>query len=467
VETAVGVTRRAATVRFARTGWPESTLRLEGSEWWWRVVPPLVLIGVVLLALGQFLRVGLVSTDWWPVLAYNKVQNFSDFVRAFREPIGAGDPHFIQQTARHYRPMAVLSFALDYKLWGLNPVGWQLTNLLVHLGVTLGVYALARTLNLARWAATLAALVFTLHPAIVGTEPAIARRHDTLSALFLMIALVLLLRGQRVWPALLIVVSILSKETSLMALPFVPLLLRAAGRPMLRAWVVVPPAIFALALRILALGDLGGYGTATWPTLDALPIYWDKICKFFIELLYPVPIRPGSMATVAVLAFGLCVGAVAFLLPRRERYLALVGLLWVYGFALFYAFLKVYAGSWYLYFPLIGGGLGVAALAAGGVARLPDRRAFAPLGLAGLMCAVVLVGSPLITSYPDWGQTTAVENEYLARVDTCTEDGHPPLFPPNENPRLLFLQAAGLLDYSVTAYIALKFPNGRPCDAHA
>jgi hypothetical protein len=460
--------RAAATFRLARPGWSDAPLVVEGTRWWWRVVPPLVLVVVVLLAFGQFLRVGLVSTDWWPVVAYNRVENLSDFVRAFREPIGAGDPHFIHETARHYRPMAVLSFALDYKLWGLNPVGWQLTNLLVHLGVTLGVYALARAVGLARWAATLAALVFTLHPAIVGTEPAIARRHDTLSALFFLAAVVLLLRGRRLWPAILLTVSILAKETSLAALPFVPLLLAVAGVSMLRAWVLIPSVVIALGLRIAALGDLGGYGTATWPTVEALPIYWDKISKFFIELLYPAPLRPGGMAVgIAIVAFGLGVGAVACLLPRKERNLALLSLLWVYGFALFYAALKVYAGSWYLYFPLIGAGLGVAALASGGVARLPDRRALAPVGLAVVMATVVLVNSPLITPYPDWSLTTDVENAYLARVDSCTEDGHPPLFPPDENPRLLYLQAVGLLDYSVTAYIALKYPNGRQCDAIA
>src|SRR5437764_14281235 len=72
------------------------------TTWWPRVWPPIFLTLLVLLALGQFLQVGLVSTDWWPVLSTNQVQNLSDFLRAFREPIGAGDPHFIHETARHY-----------------------------------------------------------------------------------------------------------------------------------------------------------------------------------------------------------------------------------------------------------------------------------------------------------------------------------------------------------------------------
>lgn len=427
-------------------------------------LPPLFLTALVLLALGQFLQVGLVSTDWWPVVSTNRVQSLADFIRAFQEPIGAGDPHFVHETARHYRPLAVLSFALDFKLWGLNPAGWQLTNLLVHLGVTLEVYVLARTLGLERWAATLAAAVFTLHPAIVGTEPAIARRHDTLSALFFLGSVILLLRGQRVLPALLFLCSILSKETSLAALPFVPLLLVAVGRRWTEAWVLLPAALVAVGIRVLALGDLGGYGTATWPSLDAVPIYWDKLGKYFIDLLYPLPLRPGVTVLVAIIGLAAVVLAAGRLLPRKERYLVFVAVLWVYFFALFYAGLKVYAGSWYLYFPLVGGAIGLAALAQGGWARRGERFAWAPIGLAGAMSVVVLVSSPLITPYPNWAETTTLMDDYLGRVDTCTEDGNPPLAPPEHDAKAQFVNPTGLLDYSVTAYVALKFPNGRPCE---
>jgi hypothetical protein len=435
------------------------------TAWWPRVWPPLLLTLLVVLALGQFLQVGLVSTDWWPVLSTNQVTNLSDFIRAFQEPIGAGDPHFIHETARHYRPIAVLSDALDYKLYGLDfTVGWQATNLLIHLGVTLGVYALGRELGLVRWAATLAAAIFTLHPAIVGTVPAIARRHDTWSALFFLASVVLLIRGQRLVPAVLFVLSILSKETSLAALPFVPLMLRAAGQPMRRAWVLVASAIVAVGMRVLALGDLGGYGTATYPSVAAIPVYWDRFARFFIDLLYPLPIRQGLMAAIAIALLLACVAAVATVLPDKERFLVWLGLLWVVFFAAFYAGLKVYAGSWYLYFPLIAASIAIAAMVQGGLKRRPEKIAWVPVGLAGVMTAVVLFSSPLITPYPNWTETTVLMDDYLRHVDTCTEDGTPPLAPPDHDARAAFVNPTGLLDYSVTAYIALKFPHGRPCN---
>ena len=55
-------------------------------------------------------------------------------------------------------------------------------------------------------------------------------------------------------------------------------------------------------------------------------------------------------------------------------------------------------------------------------------------------------------------------DSYLAQVDTCTEDGRPPLYTPDENRQTVFVSPTALLDYSVTAYINLRFPKGRPCE---
>jgi tetratricopeptide (TPR) repeat protein len=43
-----------------------------------------------------------------------------------------------------YRPVANLSYALDYAVWGLAPWGFHLTSILLHGGAVLGLFALAR-----------------------------------------------------------------------------------------------------------------------------------------------------------------------------------------------------------------------------------------------------------------------------------------------------------------------------------
>lgn len=45
-----------------------------------------------------------------------------------------------KSTTSSYYPVRALSYALDYTIWGLNPTGFKLTNLLVHLGNVLLVF---------------------------------------------------------------------------------------------------------------------------------------------------------------------------------------------------------------------------------------------------------------------------------------------------------------------------------------
>ena len=37
------------------------------------------------------------------------------------------------QVSNYWRPLLLMSFAIDYRLWGLAPFGFHLTNVLLHL----------------------------------------------------------------------------------------------------------------------------------------------------------------------------------------------------------------------------------------------------------------------------------------------------------------------------------------------
>ncbi len=86
-----------------------------------------------------------------------------------------------------YRPLFSLSFALDYAVWGTNPLGYTLTNVLLH-AATAALVALI-TLELGgRWAAgLLAGLLFAVYPAHPFSMNYIGDRPDVLaSALYLL-----------------------------------------------------------------------------------------------------------------------------------------------------------------------------------------------------------------------------------------------------------------------------------------
>jgi protein O-mannosyl-transferase len=94
----------------------------------------------------------------------------------------------------HYVPLAWLSFSFDYAVWGVNPFGYHLTNLLLHVTTALLLYALVRRLlRLATSFSELgravgggvAALFFAIHPLRVESVAWVTERRDVLSgALF-------------------------------------------------------------------------------------------------------------------------------------------------------------------------------------------------------------------------------------------------------------------------------------------
>lgn len=139
----------------------------------------------------------------------------------------------------NYHPMTVLSLNLDFKIWGLNPYGYHLHNILLHILNTclLGwiVYRFpipAENQKLKRNELLIpsltAALLFGLHPLHVESVTWVSERKDVLYTAFLLIAWIFWDlyktegKSQHLWTTLLFfVLSCLSKG---MALIF-PLLL--------------------------------------------------------------------------------------------------------------------------------------------------------------------------------------------------------------------------------------------------
>lgn len=88
-----------------------------------------------------------------------------------------------------YVPLTILSFAVEYKIFGLNPFGYHLTNLLFHLAITGLVFRLGRRLNPSTAATTAATILFAIHPMHVEPVAWISSRKDLLYSLFYLLAL--------------------------------------------------------------------------------------------------------------------------------------------------------------------------------------------------------------------------------------------------------------------------------------
>ena len=163
----------------------------------------------------------------------------------------------------HYWPITYTTFWLEHKLWGFDPAGYHIVNVLLHLANTLLVWHLLR--RLAVPGAWMVAAVFAVHPLHVESVAWIFERKDVLSGLFYLSAALAWMRfveqprPQRyVWSLALYAAALLSKSIAV-TLPASLLIWhwwkqgRVTSTDLLR---LVP--FFVVGL-VIALGDLASY----------------------------------------------------------------------------------------------------------------------------------------------------------------------------------------------------------------
>lgn len=187
--------------------------------------------------------------------------------------------------AGHYQPLTWISFAIDHALWGLDPFGFHLTNLVLHVIVAFGFYFVSRILIRASLPATpetplmlaaaTAALLFAVHPLRVESVAWATERRDVLSGAWLVLSVWCYLRSTQncrraQWLALSIVCYVFS------------LLSKAAGMPLPFVLLVLD----AYPLRRIRIPRLSGVSGGTPPSTDS----WRRVLGEKLLFLVPAAI---------------------------------------------------------------------------------------------------------------------------------------------------------------------------------
>lgn len=89
-----------------------------------------------------------------------------------------------------YRPIVTLTYFFDYAIWRLNPLGYHLTNIILHTINVFLFYTFVKGISKSLTIAVLSALLFLSHPLLTETVNAVCYREDILASIFFLLAFI-------------------------------------------------------------------------------------------------------------------------------------------------------------------------------------------------------------------------------------------------------------------------------------
>lgn len=132
-----------------------------------------------------------VAATYWPGLHgdWGRDDYFQlAFARLLHSPLPLFAHDHFPVPGSVFRPLGVASMWLGAALFGADYTAHAASDLVLHVGVCLALFALLVRLGLAPLPATFATLLFGLHPAALGTALWWSARFDLLAALFSLLA---------------------------------------------------------------------------------------------------------------------------------------------------------------------------------------------------------------------------------------------------------------------------------------
>lgn len=154
----------------------------------------------------------------------------SDYIKDWKNSFTIFTPQYRNVPARHVdlnRPVMTWSLIWDYALWGLNPFGYHLTNLLLHSLNVILLYFLGLLILQRQSIALLGAIIFAVHPIHTEAVNGINFREDLLVTVFYLLATITFIKGDRSKEPLInkmlsltfFAAGLLSKETAITLIP--------------------------------------------------------------------------------------------------------------------------------------------------------------------------------------------------------------------------------------------------------
>lgn len=349
-----------------------------------------------------------------------------------------------EMSTNFYRPFQSLSFIIDYSIWKLNPFGYHLTNLFLHMFNSTLIYLIVIAVSSSSLIALLAALMFGISPVISGVTYYIPARADLLMVFFVLMSVLFFIkhtesrrgRSYLVVSIASFIMSLLSKEMA-MILPFLLamniFLKKSEKKKPIKSLL---PYFIILLIYVLLRATVFDFIKGPNKFIDysfpaSIPLWRRLLTDFNVVvtyarlLLFPFDlymqrfIRPAiKLFEINVLLPALLIALLAFITRRLLRY----NRMFLYGVAWFFICLvpvlniypiSVFLHEMWLYLPSVGFFIALSVIFQDVVKRRAGKI------LSGIFITAFLIYCALFTiSYgKTWKDSIAVYNNILKYRD--------------------------------------------------
>jgi len=280
-----------------------------------------------------------------------------------------------------YRPLQILSYNIDYHLWHLQPFGFHLTNIILHIFNAILVYLVINALFKQAFLSLAASVLFLVHPVQVSVVAYISGRADILSACFMLLSVLSLIKFFNAKKKLFFILSLVaallalfSRENSLLLSLFIILVIFTLGKKLKDYLLALSFILLGFSYLLLRWFVFSESALVLHPSLLSGPLrlanFLAIIPRYLSVLILPLDMhmfRSSALITgipifrASLMALFILLVAVTFVKIRQNKPLFfglawfVVGLLPVFLYLDGYAVLNkaLMAESW-LYFSSIG-----------------------------------------------------------------------------------------------------------------
>lgn len=171
--------------------------------------------------LGSLLLMILTSLAYWPVHSYDFV-NWDDTWYVVRNPyLGSWDLANLKAITtdvinRNYAPLTIFTYLIEHSVFGLDPAGYHIFNVLLHGVNSVLVFVLIAQLTKNRAVGWVTAALFAVHPVQIESVAWISSMKGLLCGTFILAHLICRMRPERsprqdVWGFVFFLLALLSK----------------------------------------------------------------------------------------------------------------------------------------------------------------------------------------------------------------------------------------------------------------